>query len=614
MRHRFLLLICIATLYLAGNFLLNRWTFDLYYGDPNGYYLHLVSLFVNQDVGDYDKTITSLKEVNPASADPREDKYGIRLTDKGRRYIKYTLGVPLMETPFFLLAHAYAGLSQKYADDGWSRPYLLAISLSVIVYVLLGFYLLMLVLERYFSPNVVGLVILSIALATNLFFHATYTTMAHGFLFFDYCLLIYLSERFYRKPAWKLALAVGATVGLVTLTRVPEVISVFIPLLWGVINWTALKERIRFFLSNFNYLLWASAGFLIVFSIQLIYWYYVSGHLVFNPYEGEGFNFLKPRIYKAWFDFANGWLIYTPIMGLAIIGLFAMRKYQSGLLLPVLAFLIPHIWIHYSYYAWTYFPGLGQRPMVETYPILAFGLAAFFAFCMEKRWRVWLLMPVLLFFTVLNLFQTWQMKEGVIWTERGNPAFYWETFGRLKPSLNSLRAYDAKVWQPDSSDIQWKKTLTRENFEDGTKFQLSKEHRFSGQTALFSQSDTIWINKGFPLAENISGDWLGFSIQAHFRPEDQVFNRDHCMYLMVKLYDEKGRRRKGVHIIPAAHIGNTDFNIWTTGRPNQWGKASFFMKMPGRLRQGWTLDLFLINPYGQKIYLDDFRVDHYAKI
>jgi hypothetical protein len=33
----------------------------LYYGDPNGYYLHVVSFFVNQDVGDYDQTITSLQ-------------------------------------------------------------------------------------------------------------------------------------------------------------------------------------------------------------------------------------------------------------------------------------------------------------------------------------------------------------------------------------------------------------------------------------------------------------------------------------------------------------------------------------------------------------------------
>jgi hypothetical protein len=103
---RYLLLLLIAIGYIGGNFVVDRWGKTLYYGDSNGYYLHVVSFFVNQDVGDYDKTITTLRQVNPDSSDPREDVYGIRLTDKGRRYIKYTVGVPLMEAPFFLLAHA----------------------------------------------------------------------------------------------------------------------------------------------------------------------------------------------------------------------------------------------------------------------------------------------------------------------------------------------------------------------------------------------------------------------------------------------------------------------------------------------------------------------------
>ena len=150
MKQRNLLLLLIAIVYISGNFILNRWEKTLYYGDSNGYYLHVVSLFVNQDVGDYDKTITTLQEKNPDSGDPREDKYGIRLTEKGKRYIKYTLGVPLMETPFFLVAHAFAKASPKYEANGWSRPYLFVIGFAIIFYVLIGFYLLMKVMEKYF--------------------------------------------------------------------------------------------------------------------------------------------------------------------------------------------------------------------------------------------------------------------------------------------------------------------------------------------------------------------------------------------------------------------------------------------------------------------------------
>ncbi|NRA51396.1 MAG: hypothetical protein HRU12_19890, partial [Phaeodactylibacter sp.] len=235
-------LIAIAVLFFAGYFLINRWDEALYYGDSNSYYLHVVSFWVNQDVGDYDATITSLQATNPGSADPREDEFGIRLTEKGRRYIKYTLGVPVMETPFFFLAHVWANLSARYEANGWSRPYLLAISLSTIFYLLLGFYLLIRVLLRYFTPKVTALTLLTLGFATNLFYHATYITMAHGFLFFDYCLLLFLTERFYDRPGKRKAFGIGLVVGLIMLTRVPEVVSLFIPLLWGVSSGASFRE------------------------------------------------------------------------------------------------------------------------------------------------------------------------------------------------------------------------------------------------------------------------------------------------------------------------------------------------------------------------------------
>ena len=105
--------------------------------------------------------------------------------------------------------------------------------------------------------------------------------MSHGFLFFDYCLLIYLTDRFYTAPNWKGALGVGAAVGLIALTRVPEVISVFIPILWGLSNWKSFVERIQYFLKNYHLLVAAAIGFFLLFSIQMTYWYYCEWSLYF---------------------------------------------------------------------------------------------------------------------------------------------------------------------------------------------------------------------------------------------------------------------------------------------------------------------------------------------
>ena len=460
-------------------------------------------------------------------------------------YIKYTLGVPLMETPFFFLAHIVA-LVSAYEANGWSTPYLLIVGLSTIFYLILGFHLLMKVLVRYFSMQVVSLVVLSLLLATNLFYHATYVTMAHSFLFFDGCLLIYLSDRFYERSNNWLALVIGMTVGLIALTRVPEVISVLIPLSWGITSIASLKERLSFFVKNWQYLLLAAGGFLIVFSLQLAYWFYVSGDLIFNPYQGEGFNFLKPNILKGWFHFSNGWLIYTPIMAFSLLGYFFLPKYAAKAMLPIFLFVGLNTYIHYCYYVWTYFPGFGQRPMVESYPLLAFGLAAFYAFFSRTKLGSWFLYVALVFFSVLNLFQTWQMKKGVIWSERGNAAFYWETFGTMTSTLESLVAYETNIRQPDTTQLGLVNVLAYEGFEDTTAFPVSKEIVRSGSYSMFDANEFAALKTRVHMGEGIfPNDWIAVELHAYMKQEHRIWNRDACSMITLEILDEKGQKVKG---------------------------------------------------------------------
>lgn len=605
-------LLAITLLFLAGYVLIDRWDEALYYGDSNSYYLHVVSFWVNQDAGDYDATISSLQNANPGSPDPREDEFGIRLTERGRRYIKYTLGVPVMETPFFLLAHAWAKATDAYTADGWSKPYLLAVSLSTIVYLIAGLFLLSRVLQRYFSSRVTAVVLLTLAFATNVFYHATYVTMAHGFLFFNYCLLLWLTERFYDRPGRAKAFGIGLIVGLIALTRVPEVISLLIPLLWGVNSATTLGERWQFFLRRPAYLLLAGLGLGLAFSPQLGYWYYVSGQLYFNPYEGEGFNFLQPMIYKGWFDFSNGWLIYTPVMLFSLIGLFRLHRHAPGKLLPIALLVGLHAYIHYSYYAWTYFPGLGSRPMVETYPLLAFGLGACFAPLLRHSWAAAGLGLGLLFFAWLNLFQTWQMKKGVIWSERGNAAFYLETFGTLQPTWHSMVAFDTKERQPrDTTTLQAAGLLFREGFESAGLPHRSAEQVFQGQGALLPPDGDYTLSDQIALDTAQPGDWLRISLRAYMPAADRIWNRDRGIILFAELRNADGRRKKRRLMRPTSYIGNSGYSIWQAGTPDQWGEAAFFFRLPRGFKPAWQLRLYLRNPARQQVYLDEVRVERY---
>jgi hypothetical protein len=613
-KQRYFLLFLIALVYLAGFFVHGRWKTTLLLGDSNGYYMHVVSFFVNQDVGDYDQTIKTLLKTNSRTVDARNDPFGIRLTDKGKRYIKYTLGVGVMETPFFFLGHLYAKFSNKYQANGWSLPYLLAVSLSTIFYLLIGFNLLIKSLQRYFPKNVTMFVVLGIALATNLYYHALSLVMAHGFLFFLYCLLIYLTIHFYEKPGVKKALGLGATVGLITLTRVPEVVTALVPLLWGIYSWESLKNRVDFLRINYALMLYATLSFLLVFSIQLVYWYYVSGKFIFNPYQGESFNFLEPNILKGWFYFKNGWLIYTPIMAFSLIGWVLLRRYLPEAQLAIFAVVGLVAYIHYSYYVWAYFPGLGSRPMVETYPLLAFGLAAFFMFCNEKKWLSWFPYAILVFFTMLNMFQTWQQNTGLIWTEHGNYAFYLESFGMTKPTIESLRAFDSGEIQPDSSKLNFVKNILIDDFESFSEIPTDSTFSHSGNFSLFQTGKYSAWGKVFNLNDTKDNDWLRVGIYAFMSPKHQFWKRNHSPNLIIEIYDDENIKRKWISLKLSSHIAkNKNYSIWHSGDTNIWAEAALFIKLPRDINSGWSFKAYIWNANQKKLYLDDFRVDLYEE-
>lgn len=610
LRFRQLLILVTGGLFVLGFFWVDNWRETMVNGDSSGYYMHVVSALVNQDVGQYDQTIDDYLKNYPQAADPREDVYGIRLTEKGRRYIKYTLGVGLLQVPFFGLAHLIASLSPAFPADGWSFPYMLLIHLSKVVYIFWGLYLLSGLLLRSFSRWITALTIVVVAFGTNLFYHGTFLTLAHSYLFFAFSLLMVLAHRFYDRPSLGRAFGIGLVVGLIALTRVPEVVGLCVPLLWGVRSASSLRERIAFFRQRPQYLGLAGIGLLLVFSPQIAYWQYVSGEWFFNPYQGESFNFLKPRIHRGWFSFKNGWLIYTPVMIFALWGFGYARKKAPQVVLPAATFLLLNAWIHYSYYVWNYYPGLGSRPMIEVYPLLSFCLAAFADRFWSNRWSRRFLLLGSIFFIALNLHQSWQMRRGIIWSQQGNMAFYAETFGRMTSTRNALRAYDSHSFQPDEGKLIAADTLLYEAFSSGDTLPLVTHPVSSAPRALEMSADFTHYRVRLDAEEwaLTGGSWLYVAVDAYRPGSDMVWVRWKMENLELSLWDEKGRRRLVRSIKIMSHVGNDKHSIWSCGTPDQWGEAGFYLRLPRNISPGWQLEVAIANPDEFRLFVDNLRL------
>jgi hypothetical protein len=99
-----------------------------------------------------------------------------------------------------------------------------------------------------------------------------------------------------------------------------------------------------------------------------------------------------------------------------------------------------------SWWAWSYGICWGMRPMIDYYPILAIPMAASFAFLLEngKVKRILSFSSILLLI-LLNLFQTWQYKNGLIHYDDMTKEAYFYGFFQTKTSIewtDKLKPYD----------------------------------------------------------------------------------------------------------------------------------------------------------------------------
>jgi len=300
-------------------------------------------------------------------------------------YTKYTYGVALLESPFFLLANCIANLSH-YSTNGRSLPYLWGIMLAAITYMLAGLYFISKLLrELQFDVKTQWLVPIGILLGTNLFFYTFRESgMSHVYSFFLIALLCYTSYRRVESPSFRWIILTSIPLALLILIRPTNAVAVLIPMLWGA-DPKELFDRIKNFLLDWRWLMIFLVSMGILILPQLMYWKMLTGEYVVYSYGDEGFtNWNQPKMFQVLFSHQNGWLIYSPLMIMPLVGLVysGWNKMYNWMLPSVMLVLVTYIFG--SWWAWWFGGAYGHRCFVEFLPLLAIP----FAFAIE-RIRSW---------------------------------------------------------------------------------------------------------------------------------------------------------------------------------------------------------------------------------
>ncbi len=440
----------LIVLILVANFFMNhRWTHNnIIASDTFSYYAYLPSFFLRHDVTlqflDYDHQ-TKFNELWYSTS------------DKGVRFTKMSMGWSMMNLPFFIAAHLCAKIF-NYSADGFSLPYQAAICLATLFYVCIALFLLRKLLLMYFSDTVVSLSLITIMFATNLYHYTVFEPgMTHPLSFFLFTCFLWMTIKWHKRITIRNSILLGLLTGLIGITRSTNILVVLVFIFYDVSEWKSLKKKIRLISSHFLFLLLIPVSGFILFIPQFIYWKLVSGNYIFYSYTDEHFFFHHPHILDGLIGFRKGWLLYTPLMFFALIGLFVGGKAKEWSF-GVKLFTILNIFIIFSWWCWWYGGSFGGRSFIESYALLSIPLSAFFSYVKSSRSAFAITSVVTFLFIFLNLYQTVQYKHGVIHYDSMTKNAYTAVFlkGSKPDNFSSLIChpdyYHAKLGIPERGD------------------------------------------------------------------------------------------------------------------------------------------------------------------
>jgi hypothetical protein len=330
------------------------------WSDQEGYYVYLPSLFITG----FDKAACT------SGCNMVETEDGPLV------FTKYTYGVSLLQSPFFLASHMVAPIL-GFERDGRSLPYIWGNMLAAIFYMLAGLaFLGRLLRELKFETNVIWIVGVLLLTGTNLFYYTFREAgMSHVFSFFLLSVLVYGSFKMKENSSSKWSVISGIVLALIVLIRPTNAIAVLVPVLWGA-NVKDIPGRIWAIIRNYRFMFAGLIAAAILFTPQLLYWKMVTGNYLFYSYGNEGFtNWNNPKMLQVILSPQNGWLVYSPIMILGIIGIGLMMKQRTqGWLMPTVT-LILATYIFGSWWAWWFGGAYGHRCYVDFLPLLAAPMA-----------------------------------------------------------------------------------------------------------------------------------------------------------------------------------------------------------------------------------------------
>ncbi len=408
--------------------------------DVISYYAYLPATFIYKDY--------TLKFIDTYKG-PHKFTIWNDASPNGNKVIMTSMGMSILYSPFFFLAHLYA-IHSSYDAGGYSEPYRLALMLSSVFYLLIGLIYLSKLLLKYFNPYISSIVIIFTVLGSNLFYYVTYCSpYSHPYSFALITMFIWYTIKWYEEHKIKFIIYLGLLLGIISLVRPTNILIGIFFVFWDIKILSDLRSRFQLFFKYKVHLLILVIFCCIVWFPQLLYWKSVTGQWFYYSYgESNKFFFNHPMIIKGLLGYRHGWLVYSPIMVLSVLGFFVLWKEAKQFAVSSIIFFLVFIYVIFSWWCWWYGGAFGLRAMIDIYGLTAIPMAAFIR--NSLRWPV-ILRSVFILLTLTafaaGIHNTDKYRHFSLHWDSNTKESFWDHYLQVGPSPTQEAKYKAPDYE-----------------------------------------------------------------------------------------------------------------------------------------------------------------------
>lgn len=571
--------------------------------DNFGYYLYLPAAFINHDAGFKDfKRIEDLNKKYNCTT----NYYQLMQSPKGGLVIRMYAGTAILLTPAFFVGHGVAILT-GYPADGFSLPYQMSVIIFGLLLSIFGLVYARKILLKFFPDKLAATTLLVLYLGTNLLFFTTLgNPMPHAYLFNLYIFLIWFTIRWHEDPSWISAAAVGAFLGIIIAIRPSDLIVVLIPLLWGIYSKDSFLRKAKLVWSHWKQFM-LLAFVLMLFALpQLFYWRAQAGEYILSVYTDPGsqMHWSHPNLLNVLFSFRKGWLIYSPLISLALLGIFISLWRNRSI------FLFSFIFVALNIYMISCFSSLisyGWRAFIQSYAVLLLPLGVTIEFIfLRPKWVSWLMFTAIALLMYLNVVQAWQTGLGVIDGSRMTKEAYVKVFGKwnahFPEELYRVKRTEYKLDTLQNINNYTMSMLMDNSFEDHQNNSFGDRDgsvAYAGRYSLSLHDDLEYSPalkvSVIKLLENKDHFWVKANVQI-YSDDTTVANEG---ILVVTIVSKKG-------IMKYRGISCSEAGLKFV--PGQWNNLQFDYLSPEFMPQDAELQVYFWNKGKSRVWIDDFKV------